>query len=209
MTKKNIKKDDKNVSKNDKKNEVEENIENKLKEEIEDEIEKSKKIYEELSRENEKLKEQIQEQEQTLKNVQLQYLSLKNEFDSFTNRVKKNEKKQKEDIFEKTILKMIPIIELFLSSYEHLPEELKDNKWSEWLDIIYKKINSFLLDSNIEIIKTIWEEPDETKHEILGMEAVEDKKKKNKIIKEIKKWYILKNSDKEKVLIPAKVVVWI
>ena len=179
---------------------------------LEEELKKDIKIYEDLEKlekENENLKKQLEEQEDILKNTQLQYISLKNEFDSFSHRVKKNEEKQKEDIFEKIILKMLPIIELFLSSYELLPEEFKWNKWTEWLDIINKKINSFLNESNMEVIKTIWEDPDETKHEILGMEPVKSKKKKNKIIKEVKKWYILKKDGKEKILEPAKVIVWI
>ena len=208
MTKKNNKqkKDNKSVSKIKELNKMDNT------KDLETELQKDIKIYEDLEKlekENEKLEKQLKEQEEILKNTQLQYLSLKNEFDSFSNRVKKNEKKQKEDTFEKTILKMLPIIELFLSLYEHLPEEFKENKWTEWFDIMHKKIDSFLLESNIKVIKTVWEELDETKHEILGMEHIEDKNKKNEIIKEVKKWYILKNSDKEKVLIPAKVIVWI
>jgi len=95
---------------------------------LEEELKKDIKIYEDLEKlekENENLKKQLEEQEDILKNTQLQYISLKNEFDSFSHRVKKNEEKQKEDIFEKIILKMLPIIELFLSSYELLPEEFK------------------------------------------------------------------------------------
>ncbi len=179
--------------------------------ELEKELQKETKVYEDLEKtqkENEKLKKELKEQEEMLKNTQLQYVSLKNEFDSFSNRVKKNEEKQKDEIFEKIILKIIPVIELFVSSYEHLPKEFEGHKWTEWLDIINKKINSFLEEFNIEVIKTVWEEVDETKHEILWMEPTEDKSMKEKIVKEIKKWYILKNSDKNKVLMPAKVIVW-
>lgn len=179
---------------------------------LEEELKKESKVYEDLEKleeENKKLQRKIKEQEEALKNTQLQYISLKNEFDSFSKRIKLNEKKQKDEMFEKMILKIIPIIELLISSYNHLPVEFKGHKWTEWFDIINKKINSFLEQSHIEAIKTIWEDIDETKHEVLGMEPVEDKKQKNKIIKEIKKWYILKKGNENKVLLPAKVIVWI
>lgn len=197
----------KKVKKTIKKSDVEKDTKD-----LEKELKEETKVYEDLEKleeENKKLKKQLKEQEEILKNTQLQYISLKNEFDSFSNRIKKNEEKQKDEIFEKTILKMIPIIELFVSSYELLPEEFKWSKWTEWLDIINRKIDSFLNESNIEVIKTMWENADETKHEVLGMEPIEDCNKKNKIIKEIKKWYTLKKEDKDKVLIPAKVIIWI
>lgn len=198
------------MSKKEKKQIQEKNKDNKTNKPKE-ELKKETKVYEDLEKiqkENENLQRKLKEQEEILKNIQLQYISVKNEFDSFSNMVKNNQKKQKDEIFEKIILKIIPIIEFFISSYEHLPKEFKNHKWTEWLDIINKKIDSFLKEFNIETMKTIWEDVDETKHEILDMEPVEDKSMKGKVIKEIRKWYILKKDDKYKVLIPAKVIVW-
>lgn len=191
-------------------NEQERNIENeKIWTDKKNNKEKTNKVNnKKLQKENLKLKKDLKEKEETLKNIQLQYISLKNEFDSFSKIVKNNENKQKEQIFEKIILKIIPILELFMTSYEHLPNEFTDHKWAEWLNIINKKINTFLDDFNIEMIQTIGLVPDEAKHEIIWTEWVEDDEEKWLIKKEIKKWYVLKNKDKEKVLTPAKVVVW-
>jgi len=203
------------MTKKDKKKEL---IKEDIKNESENlkELEKESKLYDELEKnlnllqkENKKLEKQLKEQEEILKNTQLQYISLKNEFDSFLYRIKINEQKQKDEMFEKIISKIIPIIELFISSYQNLPEEFKNHKWTEWIDIINKKIDLFLGELNVEFIRAIWEEPNEVKHEIIDTEFVDDDKKKGKIIKEIKKWYILKNDNKEKVLMPSKVIVWI
>jgi len=165
------------------------------------------KEYEKLKIENEKLQKKLSDMEEILKNTQIQYISLKNEFDAYQKRQQLQQKKLEQQTFEKVILKVLPILELFLISYEHLPEEFKEHKWTEWIDIINKKINQFLKDHNIEIISTVWEEPDETKHEIIQVQEVSDDKKW-KIIQEVKKWYILKTEDGEKVLIPAKVILW-
>jgi len=169
--------------------------------------EKLLKKIEELEKENKKLEKDLKEKEEILKNTQLQYLQLKNDFDSFSRRVSENEQKMKQEIFEKTILKFIPILEDFIKSYEHLPEEFKNHKWTEWLSIINKKIWKFLEDNKIEIIDTSWD-INEEHHEIIWVNPVEDEEKKWKIIQEVTKWYIVNYGDKKKVLLPAKVIIW-
>jgi len=196
--KKNIKKQDKEVKKL--KNELQEELENQ-------EIIELKKQIEELKVEKEKLVRKLQEQEEITKNTQLQYLTLKNDFNSFTNRVKEQEKKMKDEIFEKIILKLLPTIELMMLSYDTLPDEFKNHKWTEWLSILHKKILSLLDELNISIIPTVWEEVDEEKHEIIWTKPWEEKNKW-KILTEVKKWYVIKYPDKEKVLQPAKVLIW-
>ena len=196
--KKNIKKQDKEVKKL--KNELQEELENQ-------EIIELKKQIEELKVEKEKLVRKLQEQEEITKNTQLQYLTLKNDFNSFTNRVKEQEKKMKDEIFEKIILKLLPTIELMMLSYDTLPDEFKNHKWTEWLSILHKKILSLLDELNISIIPTVWEEVDEEKHEIIWTKPWEEKNKW-KIVTEVKKWYVIKYPDKEKVLQPAKVLIW-
>ena len=170
-------------------------------------IAKLKKENEELKEKNEKLKKKISDMEEILKNTQVQYLSLKNEFDAYQRRQELQRKKLEQQTFEKIILKVLPILELFLISYEHLPEEFKEHKWTEGIDIVNKKIKQFLDEHNIEIIPTVWQQPDETKHEIIQIQEVDDKNKW-KIIQEVKKGYILKTDEWEKVLIPAKVILW-
>jgi len=169
------------------------------------ELENLKKELEKLKEENKKLNKQLEEKDEILKNTQLQYLTLKNDFDLLTRRMKENELKLKDEILEKTILKFLPIFEDFMKSYEHLPEEFKEHKWTEWLSLINKKLNNFLQEYNIEIIKTVWEEVDDNLHEIIWVEPSDEK---NKVIKEITKGYLIKKWDDIKVLKPAKVIVW-
>lgn len=170
--------------------------------------ETSEKDYQKLKEENEKLKKRIKELEEILANSQLQYVSLKNEFDAYQKRIKDNEEKLKQTIFEKIILEIIPILELLMESYKHLPEEFKKHKWAEWLDIVNKKILTFLESKWIEIIPTVGSEVDESLHEVVHIQEVDDAKKKWKIIQEIKKWYVIKTKEGKKVLLPAKVVIW-
>jgi len=183
-------------------------LENELQTELENQkIIEFKRQIEELENEKEKLWRKLQEQEEITKNTQLQYLTLKNDFNSFTNRVKEQEKKMKDEIFEKIILKLLPTIELMMLSYDTLPDEFKNHKWTEWLSILHKKILSLLDELNISIIPTVWEDVDEDKHEIIWTQTWEEKNKW-KIVTEVKKWYIIKYDDKEKILQPAKVLIW-
>ncbi len=168
---------------------------------------KTENEIEKLKIENKKLKKTIKEMEEIIKNTQLQYISLKDEFDAYQNRVKSQQNKLKQETFEKVILDVLPIIEMFLQSYEYLPDEFKWHKWSEWLNIINKKIKSFFEDFWIEVIPTVWETPNEIMHEIIHIQNVSDKEKW-KIIQEIKKWYMLKTPEGNKVLLPAKVILW-
>jgi len=194
-------KNNKKNKKIDKTKELENELQNKLQTELENQEIK------ELKKEKEKLERKLKEQEEITKNTQLQYLTLKNDFNSFTNRVKEQEKKMKDEIFENIILKLLPTIELMMLSYDTLPDEFKNHKWTEWLSILHKKILSLLDELNISIIPTIWEEVNEEKHEIIWTKPW-DKKNKWKIVAEVKKWYIIKYPDKDKILQPAKVLIW-
>lgn len=178
-----------------------------LEEILMEEIELQEKI-EELQIQSKNLQKNLKEQSELTKNAQLQYLTIKNEFDAFSNRVQQNEKRTENEIFEKIILKIIPIIELFALSYEHLPDEIVEHKRSEWLEIINKKIWEFLNDSKIHIIATVWETPDESMHELIWTHPVEDKKQKWLIVTEVRKWYLIDYWDTKKTLIPAKVIIW-
>ena len=195
--------------KNIKKNEQEtKELEQELENELENvEIGELKTQIKQIEEEKEKLERKLKEQEEITKNTQLQYLTLKNDFNSFTNRVKEQEKRMKDEIFEKIILKLLPTIELMMLSYETLPDEFKDHKWTEWLTILHKKILSLLDELNISIIPTVWEDIDDEKHEIIWTKPW-DEEIKWKIVTEVKKWYIIRYTDKEKVLQPAKVLIW-
>ena len=77
------------------------------------------------------MKKELEEKKEILANTQVQYISIKNEFDAYQRRTMQQQKNLERDIFEKLIIKLLPILELFLISYEHLPNEFKNNKWAD------------------------------------------------------------------------------
>jgi len=191
----------KEIKKTGKKTNENKDINNKDIKQLEEELHK-------LKEENEKLKKKLKDTEEILKNTQFQYLSLKNEFDAYQKRVESQKDQFKQEAFEKTILKLLPILELFIQSYEYIPEEFKSHKWTEGLDIINKKISQFLEEHWIEVIPTIGEDPNDLYHEIIHIQPIQEDEKKWKIIQEVKKGYLIKTKDGKKVLIPAKVIIW-
>ena len=195
------------MAKNHKKHDEAKELEQELQQELKKQEEKNwQKELETLKKENEKLQKKLKDMEEILKNTQIQYLSLKNEFDAYQKRVEAQKQQHKQEAFEKVILNILPILELFIQSYEHLPEEFKEHKWTEGLNIINKKIVQFLNQSWIEVIPTVGHKVDETMHEVIHVQEVQDEHKW-KIIQEVKKGYILKIPNGKKVLQPAKVVV--
>jgi molecular chaperone GrpE (heat shock protein) len=146
------------TKKNNKQKKIDETkeLEQELQAELENnKISELKEQINKLTKEKEKLERKLKEQEEITKNTQLQYITLKNDFNLFTNRVKENESKLKDELFENIILKTLPIIEMMMISYDTLPEEFKDHKWSEGLSILNKKLKSFLEDLEIEVIPTV------------------------------------------------------
>ena len=133
------------MAKKHKKHDEAKELEQELQQELKKQEEKNcQKELETLKKENEKLQKKLKDMEEILKNTQIQYLSLKNEFDAYQKRVEAQKQQHKQEAFEKVILNILPILELFIQSYEHLPEEFKEHKWTEGLNIINKKIVQFL-----------------------------------------------------------------
>jgi molecular chaperone GrpE len=117
--------------------------------------------------------------------------------------LKKQTQKEKEEFAKfanlNLILELIPVYNNFKLSFEHLPDEIKDNNWVKGVDHIEKQFMKVLEDNGLQqIIPQVNDEfnPQE-------MEAVESNGEKNKIDKVVAIGYKLK----DKVVVPAKVIV--
>jgi molecular chaperone GrpE (heat shock protein) len=61
---------------------------------------------------------------------------------------------------------------------------------------------------HIKAIDSLWLVPDSFLHEPVGVEPVEDKKMKWKIIKEFERGFVYEKDDDKRVIISSKVIVW-
>lgn len=105
------------------------------------------------------------------------------------------------------IISLIPVYNNFKISFEHLPEEIKDNKWVEGVIHIENQFKTVLEQNGVkEINPEVGEEFNPELHE--AVETTNDKQQddnttKEKIEKTISVGYELKG----KVFLPAKVIV--
>jgi molecular chaperone GrpE len=123
----------------------------------------------------------------------------------FENYKKQTEKRMK-DIIEfgnvGLLLDLLPLFNHFKSALKHIPEEQKEEGWSQGLGHIKKLWEDLFAKFNVVEIKTVGEEFNHNEHEAIEFE--EDlEKKDHEIIKEIQAGYKLN----DKIIQPAKVVV--
>ena len=144
-----------------------------------------------------------------------EYLELKNSLDGwkrcqadFENYKKRQAQMQKDFIrfsTESVILQLLPILDNFQASTDHVPKEQKDAPWVVGIMHIQKQLDSVLTTYGVSEIET--KTGDDFNPEI--HEAVEDKDKKekkeikNKIAKIVQRGYKMDN----KVIRPARVIV--
>ena len=95
------------------------------------------------------------------------------------------------------IISLIPVYNNFKLSFEHLPDEIKENNWVKGIEHIEKQFKQILEQNGVEEIKP--KEGEKFNPEM--HEAVESKGKENKIKKMLSCGYKLR------VFIPAKVIV--
>lgn len=96
------------------------------------------------------------------------------------------------------IMQLIPVYNNFKLSFEHLPDEIKDNAWVQGVDHIEKQFMKVLEDNGLQqIIPQISDEFNPEEMEAIGGEG-------GNSIKEVKSiGYKLR----DKIIIPAKVIV--
>lgn len=104
------------------------------------------------------------------------------------------------------IMEILPVIDNFKISVEHIPEDQRENAWVQGINYIKKQLLDILIANGIEEIKTIGEKFNPEIHEAIknkkgGLEEKENKK--DIITKEISSGYKMNG----KIIRAAKVIV--
>lgn len=156
------------------------------------------------------------EKRETLKKAK-EYLELKNslanwqraiaDFDNYKKQQEESRKEFAKFASENIIHQILPVVDNFHASTDHVPEDQQNNPWVTGIMHIQKQLETVLNDNGVEEIKTkMGDKFDHHIHEAIGNEQGSensDQKHKNKIVKIIKKGYKMGN----KVIRPASVIV--
>ncbi len=174
-----------------------------------DKNKKSKKKRDEEISKSEDQNRKIKECEDKLLKLQAQYRQLYDEYAIFRQRAQNREKEMFMNGFEKWVSVMIKMIEDLYKARNQMPLKIKDNSWSEGLHALIKQFEEMVKSLDIHIEDALGKEVNHLYHEPIGVEKVDDETQKGKIIKQYERWYIYKKgTEEEKVLQPAKVIVW-
>ncbi len=125
------------------------------------------------------------------------------EFDNYKKRQAEERKNTVKYATENIINQILPVLDNFSSSVEHIPEKEKNGAWVQGIMYIKKQLENVLKENGIDEIKVkVGDDFDEVIHEAIKQETKE-KKLKNKISKIVLPGYKV---DK-KIIRPARVVV--
>lgn len=104
---------------------------------------------------------------------------------------------------EELLLKILPVLDNIYLAEKELPEEIKNNEWTEGFLQIKNQILNFLQKEGVEEIKTIGQKFDPSLMEVAEEVEGEEGKENGIAIEEVQKGYTLHG----KVIRPAKVKV--
>lgn len=192
-----MKKDKKEAQIKEKEKKMAEKVEKEIVESVENQVrEEGCDSTQERSLED-KLKEEV-----SMANDK--YLRLAAEFDNY----RKRTLKEKQDLLifagEEIIKGILPVLDDFDRALDMLQKAEGDNSTAiEGTELIYNKLNSFLLSKGVKEIDAVDCDLDTDFHEAVAQIPVEEKKKKNKIVDVVQRGYTLNG----KVIRFAKVVM--
>lgn len=176
-----------------------ENLENEkeILESIDNQVKEESDVSSEVTSIEDKLKEEV-----SMANDK--YLRLAAEFDNY----RKRTLKEKQDLLifagEEIIKGILPVLDDFDRALDMLQKAEGDNSTAiEGTELIYNKLNSFLLSKGVKEIDAVDCDLDTDFHEAVAQIPVEEKKKKNKIVEVVQRGYTLNG----KVIRFAKVVM--
>jgi molecular chaperone GrpE len=131
------------------------------------------------------------------------------DFDNYRKRQDESRKQLKDFMLEDVALQILPVVDNFEMSLQHIPEDQKKGAWVEGILHIQRQLETVLKDNGIEEIEAkIGDEFDPEFHEAISHEAhsIEHETKKNiqnKIAKIVSKGYKIG----DKVIRAVKVIV--
>lgn len=166
------------------------------------------KVKKEVTKSKDK-NQHLKECEDRFLKLQTQYRQLYDEYTLFRQRAQNREREIFMDGFEKWVKVMIRMVEDLYKAISQIPKEMENNSWSKWIKTLIKQFEDMIKNLDIHIEDALGKEVDHLYHEPIWVEKVTDETKKGKIIKQYERWYIYKKgTEEEKVLQPAKVIVW-
>ncbi|HBT20317.1 MAG TPA: nucleotide exchange factor GrpE [Peptococcaceae bacterium] len=167
------------------------------------EVKSKEEILEELKRKTREL-----EQEIDLKNSQINELvnrlrRLQADFDNYRKRTQKEKEEMAEHAGSELIKKLLPVLDNFERALKVEDDFITgEGSFKEGIEMIYNQLKNILNEAGVEVIKTVGEQFDPTKHEAIARVESADHED-NTIIEEIRKGYKIK----DKIIRPAMVKV--
>lgn len=130
------------------------------------------------------------------------------DFENYKRRQNESQAEYRQFAKEDVIMQIIPVIDNFHASTDHVPDDQKDNAWVTGIMYIQKQLEQVLKDNGAEEITVkVGDEFNPEIHEAVSHEARniehEAKESKNRVVKVIQRGYKLGN----KVIRAAKVAV--
>lgn len=155
------------------------------------------------------LQKQLAEMTAIAKRAQSDYFMLKMDFDWYSQRHEAQKEQMKEENLISLIKRLIPVVNTLKQMVQTVPADLRDNTWVQGVILTEQKLLTELDTMNVKVIYAeLGTEPDLYKHIPLSTQEG-DKASSGKIVKVLEDGYLYQWKEKETVIIPAKVVVWI
>ena len=85
----------------------------------------------------EEMQEKMKDLEEVAKKAQYDYVMLKYDFDSYQRRVEQDAKENKSQVLMDLMKKLLPMIDQLSATVEHIPEDMKGNKWADGVKLVH------------------------------------------------------------------------
>ena len=154
------------------------------------------------------LEAEKKEVEEIAKRSQFDYINLKTDFDRYQRQMQEAQKSAHADSLIATVKKFLPFLEDLRKSLDNITEEHKQDPLTKGVHMIYDKFIKTLEHMHIKPIESLGLAPDSFLHEPVSVQPVEEEKMKGKIVQEFERWFVYEHDGEQKVIIPAKVIVW-
>jgi len=109
------------------------------------------------------------------------------DFVNFRKHVEEERSRLRKDAKVDFILRILPILDNFRLSTQHLPKELENHNWAKGVQHIERQIEQILADEGVLRIEALGQDFDPTLHE--AIETVKSDGPENKVIEEIQTGY--------------------
>ena len=123
------------------------------------------------------------------------------DFVNFRKRVEEDKSRNAKNAKIDFILSILPVLDNFRLSTQHLPEELKDNNWAQGIQHIERQLEQILSDEGVEKIEAVGQDFDPSVHEAL--ESVASDCPADQVVEEVQVGYRLGDI----IIRPSKVKV--